>query len=76
MEAVISESLFKKQKSSFDILNRNWVFILLFNNNNNNNNNINEVVELTTHKKRYIYPDKRQQIIDELRLVPKKDEYF
>ena len=62
MEAVISESLFKKQKSSFDILNRNWVFILLFNNNNknnNNNNNNNEVVELTTHKKRYIYPDER-----------------
>ena len=31
MEAVISESLFEKQKSSFDMLNRNWVFILLFN---------------------------------------------
>ena len=30
MEAVISKSLFKKQKSSFDILNRNLVFILLF----------------------------------------------
>ena len=30
MEAVISESLFEKQKSSFDMLNRNWVFILLF----------------------------------------------
>ena len=28
MEAVISESLFEKQKSSFDMLNR--VFILLF----------------------------------------------
>ena len=37
MEAVISESLFEKQKSSFDMLNRNWVFILLFSNNNNNN---------------------------------------
>ena len=32
MEAVISESLFEKQKSSFDMLNRNWVFILLFSN--------------------------------------------
>ena len=28
-------------------------------------------VELTTHKKRYISPEDRQQIIDELRLVPK-----
>ena len=30
MEAVISERLFEKQKSSFDMLNRNSVFILLF----------------------------------------------
>ena len=30
MEAVISESFFEKQKSSFYMLNRNWVFILLF----------------------------------------------
>ena len=30
MEAVISESLFEKQKSSFDMMNKNWVFILLF----------------------------------------------
>ena len=27
-------------------------------------------------KKRYISPEERQQIIDELRLVPKKDAYF
>ena len=40
------------------------------------NNNNNEDVELTTHKKRYIPPEQRQQIINELRLVPKKDEYF
>ena len=32
---------------------------------------IDEDVELTTHKKRYISPKERQQIIDELRLVPK-----
>ena len=32
--------------------------------------------EITAHKKRYKSPEKRQQIIDELRLVPKKDEYF
>ena len=29
-------------------------------------------VEMTTHKKRYISPEERQQIIDELRLVPKE----
>ena len=40
------------------------------NKSNNNNNNSNDV-ELATHKKRYILPEKRQQIIDELRLVPK-----
>ena len=43
---------------------------------NNNNNNNDENVELTTHKKRFISPEERQQIINELRLVPKKDEYF
>ena len=31
-----------------------------------------EDVELTTYKKRYISPEERKQIIDELRLVPKK----
>ena len=35
--------------------------------NNNNNND----AELRTPKKRYISPEERQQIIDELRLVPK-----
>ena len=45
-------------------------------NNNNNNNNNNEDVELTTHKKRYISPEERQQIINELKLVPKKGKYF
>ena len=46
-----------------------------FNNNNNindNNNNDNKNdVELTTPPKRYISPEERQQMIDELRLVPK-----
>ena len=37
------------------------------NNNNNNNNNNNQDVELTTYKKRYISPEQRQQIINELR---------
>ena len=43
---------------------------------NNNNNNNNEDVELTTHKERYVSPGERLQIFNELRLVPKKDEYF
>ena len=42
----------------------------------NNNNDDDDDVELTTHKKRYISPEERQQIINELRLVPKKKEYF
>ena len=42
--------------------------------NNNSNNNKDE--EITAHKKRYISPKERQQIIDELKLVPKKAAYF
>ena len=41
-----------------------------------NNNNNETDAEITTHKKRYISPEERQQVIDELRLVPKKDAYF
>ena len=41
-----------------------------------NNNETEEDAEITTHQKRYISPEKRQRIIDELRLVPKKDAYF
>ena len=37
----------------------------------NNDETKEEDVEITTHKKRYISPEKRQQIIDELRVVPK-----
>ena len=33
--------------------------------------NIDEEAELSTHKKRYISPEERQKIIDQLRLVPK-----
>ena len=35
-----------------------------------------ENAEITTHNKRYISPEERQRIIDELRLLPKKDAYF
>ena len=45
-------------------------------NSNNNNNNNNEDLEITPHKKRYISPEERQKIINELRLAPKKDAYF
>ena len=45
-------------------------------NSNNKINISNEDLELTTHKKRYISPEEKQQIINGLRLVPKKDEYF
>ena len=40
-----------------------------------NNNNI-EDVDIATHKKRYISPEERQQIINDLSLVPKKGVYF
>ena len=36
-----------------------------------NNDETEEDAEITTHKKRYVSPEERQQIIDELRLVPK-----
>ena len=35
-----------------------------------------EDVEIATPKKGYISPEKKQQIINELRLEPKKDAYF
>ena len=35
-----------------------------------------EDVEIATAKKRYISPEEGQQIIDKLRLIPKKDAYF
>ena len=38
----------------------------------NNDEREEENVEIITHKKRDISPEERQQIIDELRLVPKK----
>ena len=38
--------------------------------------NNNEDVEITTNKKGYISPEERQKIINELRLLPKKDAYF
>ena len=40
---------------------------------NNININNNEDVEIDIPKKRYISPEERQQIVNELRLIPKKD---
>ena len=37
----------------------------------NNDQTKEEDAEITTHKKRYISSEERQQIIDELRLIPK-----
>ena len=37
---------------------------------NKNNDDDDDDAELTTHKKRYISPKERKQIIEELRLVP------
>ena len=44
--------------------------------NNNDNIDNNDNVELITHKKGYISSEERQQIINELMLIPQKDEYF
>ena len=41
-----------------------------------NNDETEEDAEITTHQKRYILPEERQETIDELRLVPKKGAYF
>ena len=37
------------------------------------NNETDKDIERTSHKKRYISPEERQQIIQELSLVPKKE---
>ena len=44
-----------------------------------NNDETEEDAEIITHKKRYVSPEERQQIINEinaLRLIQKKDAYF
>ena len=40
------------------------------------NNETEEDAERATLKKRYVSPEERKQIFEELRLVPKKDVYF
>ena len=40
------------------------------------NNETEEDTERATPKKRYVSPEERKQIFEELRLVPKKDVYF
>ena len=41
-----------------------------------NNDETEEDTEIAIPEKRYISPEERQQIITELRLVPKKNAYF
>ena len=41
------------------------------NNDDDDDDDDDEDVQLTTHKKRYISPEERKQVIDELGLVPK-----
>ena len=43
---------------------------------NDDDDETKEDAEITTHEEKYISPEERQQIIDELMLVPKKDAYF
>ena len=40
------------------------------------NDETEEDTKIAIPKKRYIFPEERQQIINELRLVPKKDADF
>ena len=40
-------------------------------NNNNDDDDDDDDVKLVTHKKRYISPEERKQVIDELRIVPR-----
>ena len=42
----------------------------------NNNDETEEDTKITTHKKRFVFPEERKQIINELRLTPKKYAYF
>ena len=42
----------------------------------NNDKAKEEDVEIAAHKKRYISQEERQQITNELKLIPKKDAYF
>ena len=40
------------------------------------NDETEEDIEIAAPKKRYVSPEEKQQIINELRLIPKKDAYF
>ena len=46
------------------------------NDNNNNSNNDDDDADVAAHKKRYIFHKEKQQLINQLRLAPKKVEYF
>ena len=42
----------------------------------NNDEAKEEDAEITTHKKRYVSPEERQQIVNKFRLISKRDAYF
>ena len=75
-DKITGVSMELNSKKKFNYINDNDNNNINNNINNNNNNDDDDNLELTTHKKRYISPQERQQIINELRLVPKQDSYF
>ena len=75
LQKQLQKRQFKKQQNLIGNKIADKITSVLKKSNNNNNNN-NEDAELTAHKKRYISPEERQQIINELKVVPKKDVYF
>ena len=60
----------KTAEATGDLIGNKIISVSKKKSNNNNNNNDDDDVKLATHKKRYISPEERQQIIDELRLEP------
>ena len=63
---------FKKTEATGDLIGNKIAdkVTSISKNKSSNNDETEEDVEITTHK-RYISPEERQQIIDELMLVPK-----
>ena len=72
-DAIKTTSKKKKKKATDDLIgNKIADKITSVSKKPSNNNNNNNDVGLTTHKKRYISPEERQQIINELRLALKR----
>ena len=65
----------KTAKATGDLIDNNKIADKVTNVSEKPSNNNDDGVELTTHK-RHISSEERKEIINELRLVPQKDEYF